>query len=153
MFPKAWNIDGLTTQHVPLLFYAPALLTPQRIDRTCSQIDLLPSVTALAHVRYTSTTIGKNLFDTIPINNLHFKNAAFLFDPNLKQIGIVTDQYCYVHNLLSGTEDFRYSNSSEPLPQTSLIEQDRKAIKDLAQAYYETARYMMLNNLKRNAAK
>jgi len=151
MFPKAWNIDGLTTQHVPLLFYAPSLLTPQRIDRTCSQLDLLPSVTALAHIRYTNTTIGKNLFDTIPIHNVRFKNAAFLFDPNLKQIGIVTDEYCYVHNLLSGTEDFRYSNSNEPLPQTPLIEQDRKAIKDLAQAYYETARYMMLNNLKRNA--
>ena len=151
MFPNAWNIDGLTQQHVPLLFYAPSLLTPQRIDRTCSQIDLLPSVTALAHLRYTNTTLGKNLFDTIPINNVRFKNAAFLFDPNLKQIGIVTDEYCYVHNLLSGTEDFRYSNSNEPVPQTPLVDQDRKAIKDLAQAYYETARYMMLNNLKRNA--
>ena len=41
MFPKAWNIDGLTTQHVPLLFYAPSLLAPQRIDRTCSQVDLV----------------------------------------------------------------------------------------------------------------
>ena len=151
MFPKAWNIDGLTTQHVPLLFYAPSLLTPQRIDRTCSQVDLLPSVSALAHIRYTNTTIGKNLFDTIPVRTARFKNAAFLFDPNLKQIGMVTDEYCYVHNLLSGTEDFRYSNSNEPLPKTPLVEQDRKAIKDLTQAYYETARYMMLNNLKRNA--
>lgn len=150
MFPKAWNIDGLTTQHVPLLFYAPALLIPKRIDRTCSQVDLLPSVTALAHIRYTNTTLGKNLFDTIPVNNVRFKNAAFLFDPNLKQIGIVTDEYCYVHNLLSGTEDFRYSNSNQPLPQNNSTAQDRKAIKDLAQAYYETARYMMLNNFKRN---
>ncbi len=24
MFPQAWNADGLTTQHVPLLFYSPA---------------------------------------------------------------------------------------------------------------------------------
>ena len=151
MFPQAWNIDGLTQQHVPLLFYAPSLLTPQRIDKTCSQTDLLPSVTALAHIRYTNTTLGKNLFDTIAVNDARFKNAAFLFDPNLKQIGIVTDEYCYVHNLLSGTEDFRYSNSNNPLPSTPATEQDRKAIKELADAYYETARYMMLNNLKRNA--
>ena len=41
MFPKAWEEDGLTTQHVPLLFYAPELLAPQRIDKTCSQIDLI----------------------------------------------------------------------------------------------------------------
>ena len=151
MFPKAWSIDGLTTQHVPLLFYAPTLLTPQRIDRTCSQLDLLPSVSALAHVPYINSTLGKNLFDTIPINSVRFKNAAFLFEPNLKQIGIVSDEYCYVHNLLSGREDFRSSRNNEPLPQTAAVAEDRKAIKELTQAYYETARYMMLNNLKRNA--
>ncbi|MGH2565160.1 MAG: LTA synthase family protein, partial [Ginsengibacter sp.] len=78
MFPKAWSIDGLTTQHVPLLFYSPALLAPQRIDRTCSQVDLLPSASALAHVRYINTTIGKNLFDTSQQNTTRFKNAAFI---------------------------------------------------------------------------
>jgi len=153
MFPKAWSVDGLTTQHVPLLFYSPSLLTGQRIDKTCSQLDLLPSLTALAHIPYTNTTLGKNLFDTIQINSARFKNAAFLFEPNLKQIGIVTDEYCYVHNLLSGTEDFRSGRNDKPLPQTPGVQEDRKAIKELAQAYYETARYMMLNNLKRNAVK
>ncbi len=68
MFPKAWEIDGLTTQHVPLLFYSPALLSPQRIDKTCSQLDLLPSVSALAKVSFINTTLGKNLFDTVKTN-------------------------------------------------------------------------------------
>lgn len=153
MFSKAWEVDGLTTQHVPLLFYAPSLLKPQRIDRTCSQLDLLPSASALAHIPYTNTTLGKNLFDTVQINSVRFKNAAFVFEPDLKQIGIVTDEYCYVHNLLNGTEDFRSSVNDIPLPQTQAVADDRKAIKELAQAYYETARYMMLNNFKRNAGK
>ena len=65
MFPKAWEADGLTTQHVPLLFYSPSLLAPQRINRTCSQLDLLPSVTALAKISFVNTTLGKNLFDTV----------------------------------------------------------------------------------------
>ncbi|MDQ2864523.1 MAG: sulfatase-like hydrolase/transferase, partial [Bacteroidota bacterium] len=153
MFPKAWDADGLTQQHVPMLFYSPALLQPQRIDRTCSQLDLLPSVTALAHIRYTNTTLGKNLFDTIHINSVRFKNAAFLFDPNLKQIGMVTDEYCYVHNLISGTEDFRSARNNDPLPLTPAVDEDRKAIKELAQAYYETARYMMLDNKKGSVSK
>ena len=153
MFSKAWEMDGLTTQHVPLLFYAPSLLKPQRIDRTCSQLDLLPSASALAHIPYTNTTLGKNLFDTVQINSVRFKNAAFVFEPDLKQIGIVTDEYCYVHNLLSGTEDFRSSVNDIPLPQTQAVEEDRKAIKELAQAYYETARYIMLNNFKKNAGR
>jgi phosphoglycerol transferase MdoB-like AlkP superfamily enzyme len=153
MFPKAWEIDGLTTQHVPLLFYAPDLLTPQRIDRTCSQLDLVPSVTALAHIPFTNTTIGQNLFDTTRVRNVRFKDAAFLFDPNLKQIGIVTDEYCYVHNLLSGTQDFRSSVNNDSLSKTPAMEVDFNAIKTLAQAYYETARYMLAHNKKRNIEK
>ena len=153
MFPQAWNIDGLTTQHVPLLFYSPALLQPQRISRTCSQIDLLPSATALAHVSYVNTTLGRNLFDTTGGNNSRFKNAAFLFDPTIKQIGMVTDEYCYVHNLISGTEDFRSAINNNPLPATTAITEGRKAIIALTNAYYETARYMMLNNKKRNLNK
>ncbi len=153
MFSKAWSTDGLTTQHVPLLFYSPALLAPQRIDKTCSQIDLLPSTSALAHRSFINTTMGKNLFDTTQQSTARFKNAAFIFDPNLKQIGIVTDGYCYVHNLISGTEDFRSSHDNIPLEKTPAIEEDKKAIQSLAQAYYETARYMMLNNKKENAKK
>ncbi len=147
MFPKAWEIDGLTTQHVPLLFYAPALLSPQRIDKTCSQLDLLPSVSALANVSFVNSTLGKNLFDTVK-NNVRFKNSAFLFDPNIKQIGMVTDEYCYVHNLISGKEDFRSAKNDLPLPSSANVEEDKKALQILSQAYYETARYMLLNNKK-----
>ncbi|HEY5464127.1 MAG TPA: sulfatase-like hydrolase/transferase [Hanamia sp.] len=147
MFPKAWEIDGLTTQNVPLLFYSPSLLTPQRIDRTCSQIDLIPSVSSLAKISFTNTTLGRDLFDTVQ-NNVRFKNLAFLFDPEVKQIGIVTDEYCYVHNLLSGREDFRSSKNNLPLPETPEIASDKKALQDLSQAYYETAKYMLLNNKK-----
>lgn len=147
MFPGAWEIDGLTTQHVPLLFYSPSLLTPQRIDRTCSQLDLMPSVSALAKISFTNTTLGKNLFDTIQ-NNVPFKNRAFIFDPGIKQIGIVTDDYCYVHNLLSGKEDFRSSKNNLPLPETPEIASDKKSLQNLSQAYYETALYMLLNNKK-----
>jgi len=147
MFPKAWEADGLTTQHVPLLFYSPALLTPQRIDRTCSQIDLLPSVSSLAKVSFTNTTLGRNLFDTIQ-NNVRFKNLAFLFNPDLKQIGIITDDYVYVHNLLSGQEDFRSSKNNLQLPETEETTSDKKALQTLSEAYYQTAKYMLLNNKK-----
>ncbi|HET7117725.1 MAG TPA: LTA synthase family protein, partial [Hanamia sp.] len=152
MFPKAWEIDGLTTQNVPLLFYSPALLTPQRIHKTCSQLDLIPSVSSLAQVSFTNTTLGKDLFDTAQ-NNVRFKNSAFLFDPEIKQIGIVTDDYVYIHNLLSGTEDFRSSKDNLPLPETAEITADKKSLQDLTQAYYETARYMLLNNKKANEVK
>jgi phosphoglycerol transferase MdoB-like AlkP superfamily enzyme len=147
MFPKAWEADGLTTQHVPLLFYSPSLLEPKRIDRTCSQVDLLPSVSSLAKISFANTTLGKNLFDTIQ-NDVRFKNAAFLFDPMVKQIGMITDDYVYVHNLLSGKEDFRSAKDNLPLPQTNEIAADKKALQTLSDAYYQTAKYMLSNNKK-----
>jgi phosphoglycerol transferase MdoB-like AlkP superfamily enzyme len=151
MFPQAWEINGLTTQHVPLLFYAPKLLQPQRINRTCSQLDLLPSVAALAKISFVNTSLGKNLFDTT-INHVRFPNAAFVFDPNVKQIGMVTDDYVYVHNLISGKEDFRSSKDDSVLrsPQS---QEDKKVLQTLSAAYYETARYMLANNKKENAVK
>jgi phosphoglycerol transferase MdoB-like AlkP superfamily enzyme len=152
MFPKAWEADGLSTQHVPLLFYAPALLQPQRINKTCSQVDLLPSVSALAKVSFINTTIGINLFDSLQ-GNVRFKNAAFIFDPTIKQIGIVTDEYCYVHNLISGKEDFRSSKDNLPLPQSTSTQEDKKSLQTLSQAYYETAKYMLINNKKATKGK
>jgi len=151
MFPKAWSADGLTTQHVPLLFYSPFLLSPQRINKTCSQLDLLPSVTALAQIKFVNTTLGRNLFDTIQNNTGRFKNAAFLFDPGVRQIGMVTDEYCYLYNLTSRVEDFRSSRTDSSLAQVPAVQQDHKDIKELAQAFYETARYMMLHNSKKDA--
>ena len=152
MFPKAWEADGLTTQHVPLLFYSPALLAPQRVESTCSQIDLLPSVSALANISYTNTTLGKNLFDST-LDNVKFKNLAFLFDPMVKQIGIITDQYVYVHDLSTGKIDFRSSANNNALTPTPKIMADKKALDQLSEAYYQTAKYMLLNNKKQQTNK
>lgn len=152
LLPFAWEADGLTTQHVPLLFYSPSLLSPQRIDKTCSQIDLLPSVSSLAKVSFVNTTLGKNLFDSTH-NNVPFENFAFLFDPDLKQIGIVTDEYVYVHNLLSGREDFRSSKDNLPLPATGEMDLKKKELKILSDGYYQTAKYMLLNNKKLHSKK
>jgi phosphoglycerol transferase MdoB-like AlkP superfamily enzyme len=146
MFPEAWEKDGLTTQHVPLLFYAPVLLTPQRSDRTCSQIDLLPSVSALANISFTNTTLGKNLFDTAENKNVRFKNLAFLFDPTIKQIGIITDQYVFVNDLSTGKKDFRSSQNNFKLPATDETAKDRKELEKLSEAYYQTSKYMLANN-------
>ncbi|HEV2832153.1 MAG TPA: LTA synthase family protein, partial [Hanamia sp.] len=147
MFPKAWETNGLSAQHVPLLFYAPALLSPQRINKTSSQLDILPTVSALANIPFVNTTLGKNLLDSFS-NNVRFKNAAFLFDPSVKQIGMVTDEYVYVHNLISGKEDFRSSKDNLPLARTSAVEEDKKTLQSLSQAYYETAKYMLYHNKK-----
>lgn len=149
MFPKAWETQSLTAMHVPLLFYAPGILQPAKYDNTCSQLDILPSVTALAKVSFENKTLGKNLFDTTG-REVRFRNNAFLFDPGIKSIGMVTDQYSYTHNLLSGQKEFYSSRDNFPIPSTPQTEKDRKDLETLADAYYETARYMLYNNHKKS---
>ncbi|MDQ6756819.1 MAG: sulfatase-like hydrolase/transferase [Bacteroidota bacterium] len=145
MFPKCWTDEGITTQHVPLLFYAPSLLKPERSAKTCSQIDVVPSIAYLLKVNYSNTSLGRNLFDSNQNSTLPFLNSAFLFDPEEKKIGMMTDEYCYIKYLLTGKEDFSSAKNNEPLPSNS---NDKKLLMELTNAYYETAKYMLLNNKK-----
>ncbi len=66
MFPKSWTEQGLTCEHVPLLFYAPKLLQPKRVHDVCSQVDILASIAGVTKTPYINNTFGRNLFDTIP---------------------------------------------------------------------------------------
>jgi phosphoglycerol transferase MdoB-like AlkP superfamily enzyme len=152
IFPQAWEAQGLTSYHVPLLFYGPSLVKSARISNTCSQLDLLPSVSALANISYKNSSLGKNLFDTLS-PDVRFKNNAFIFDPGIKSIGMVTDEYSYSHNLLSGKEEYYSSKDNQPLEKSPAVEEDKKALKILTEAYYETARYLLYNNKKESAGK
>ena len=147
LFPQAWEAQGLTSYHVPLLFYGPSLVKPARFDFTCSQLDLLPSVSALANISFINSTLGKNLFDTLA-PDVRFKNNAFIFDPGIKSIGMVTDEYSYSHNLLSGKEEYYSSKDNLPLAKTPEVDEDKKELKLITEAYYETARYLLYNNKK-----
>ena len=66
---------------------------------------------------------------------------------------MVTDEYSYSHNLLSGKEEYYSSKNNLPLGKTPEVEEDKKALKLLTEAYYETARYLLYNNKKENAVK
>lgn len=150
MFPKAWELCKLGLTHVPLLFYAPNMLSPKRIHTVVSQLDVLPSVAALAGISYTNATLGQNVFDSLA--NTHFlKNPRFLFNSTLKTMGIVTDNHVYIKNFITDTEDFRSVNSDSPLSQTVDMQNTKEEMKHLTEAYFQTAKYMLSNNKKQIA--
>lgn len=148
MFPKAWTENGLTTTHVPLLFFSPATLEPARINTSCSQIDILPTIASMLKISHTNTTLGRNLFDTLHTTSAPITSRAFLFDPDEKKIGIITDEYLYQSNFVTGKEIFVSSKNNYPLPSSPVIMQQKKQLQDLTKAYFETAKYMILNNKK-----
>ncbi|MBS1512994.1 MAG: sulfatase-like hydrolase/transferase [Bacteroidetes bacterium] len=154
MFPKCWTEQGLTCEHVPLLFYAPKLLAPKRVHEVCSQVDILPSIATLAKIPYTNTTIGRNVFDSVPAaaqyQNVSLNNRyAFIIDHDVKSIGLISDQYYYLMNQKSGVEAMFSMTDNAPVPQNNSTDSIKKEMAKITNACYETARYMLLNNKKK----
>lgn len=152
-FPGSWVQQGLTCEHVPLLFYAPKLLQPKRVHEVCSQVDILPSVASLAKVSYRNNTFGRNLFDTVPA--MQYRSSppsekfAFIIDHDVHSIGLVSNNYYYLKNLKSGKVDFVSITGNEPVPATPQTDSVKNYLGRLTDAYYETAKYLLLNNKKK----
>lgn len=62
----------LEKYHIPALIYAPGFIEPQRIAKTCSQIDLMPTLLRLLHLSYDSEFYGQDILDP------SFKERAFM---------------------------------------------------------------------------
>jgi phosphoglycerol transferase MdoB-like AlkP superfamily enzyme len=152
-FPKAWTEQGLTCEHVPLLFYAPGLLKPQRISNVCSQIDILPTIASLANIPYRNNSLGRNLFDTMHLDQYNTVsprgNYAFVIDHDVHSIGMVSDQYYYLKNLKTGKEQLVSMRFNEPVPVNAETDSIKNYLQRLTDAYYETAKYLLLNNKKK----
>ena len=153
-FPKSWTEQGLTCEHVPLLFYAPKLLAAKKIHEVCSQVDILPSLAGLAKMPYRNTTFGRNLFDSIPAK-FQYRSTntqekyAFVIDHDVSSIGLVSNNYYYLKNMKSGKIDFVSMTGNDPVPVNPKTDSVKNYLGRLTDAYYETAKYMLLNNKKK----
>lgn len=151
-FPKAWTEQGLTCEHVPLLFYAPTLFAPKRIHEVCSQVDILPSIASLAKIPYTNNTLGRNLFDTSKMNQSSksptLEKFAFVIDHDVKTIGLVSNNYYYLKNTKTKKEDFVSITTNQPVIETQQTDSVKKFMSNLTDAYYQTSLYLLLNNKK-----
>ena len=151
MFPRAWSEQGLACEHVPLLFYCPARLKPKLITNVCSQIDILPSVASLAKIPYTNSTLGRNLFDSATLTNpADQKNCAFIIDHDLRQIGIVNNNYFYLRSFVSGKERVVSVVDNKPVDDSPEQKTRIDSSRQLMEAYFETSRYLLFKNKKKN---
>ena len=148
-FPKSWTEQGLTCEHVPLLFYAPWLLKSQRIHDVCSQVDILPTIASLAKSPYTNNSLGRNLMDTVP--PVIFKNEkfAFIIDHDVKTIGMVSNRYYYLKNYQSGKEFLVSVIGNDPVPVNAETDSIKNYLQRFTDAYHETSKYLLLNNKKK----
>jgi phosphoglycerol transferase MdoB-like AlkP superfamily enzyme len=142
VYPQVWTNQRLTDNHVPLLFYAPYLLQPQQRSETVSQIDLLPTIAGMINQPYTNTTLGRDLLREGKKNN-----SAFIVFQDIT-VGMVTDSFYYTKNINFPDEQL-YPLKSGGLSFTK-TQQDsiKKKMSAVTDAYYETAKWMLMNNKK-----
>lgn len=144
VYPKAWVEQNLAQEHVPLLFYAPSLLKPKTISTVCSQLDIMPTLANLLKVNHRNHAMGRNLFDSIPPS----RQAAFIIDHEMKTIGMVTNDYYYRKNLKSGKVELVSVTGNLPVPFNPQTDSTRQYLDRLAEAYYETSKYLLYHNKK-----
>ncbi len=146
MFPNAWT-DQLSSEHVPLLFYAPQMLQPKEYSFNASQIDILPTVAGICKIPYHNTALGRDLLNAKTLAENGRGNTVFIIDPDSKRIGVIKDDFYFSYG----------ANNSSPAKIMSVVNNDKTVLTDsllneyktLTDAFYETSKYMLLNNKKR----
>jgi phosphoglycerol transferase MdoB-like AlkP superfamily enzyme len=143
VYPSAWTNQRLTDEHVPLLFYAPYLLQPRKRREVVSQIDVLPTIAGMIQEPYTNTTLGRDLLQSSTKNNY-----AFIVTQD-GTIGMITDDYFFTKNINLPQGQLFPLNSEK----INCTEQEKQAIKtrlsDFSTAFFETSRWMLMNNKPR----
>ncbi len=141
VYPNAWTEQRLSDEHIPLLFYAPSLLTPKLHTEAVSQIDVLPTIAGMVAQPYTNSTLGRDLLD--PSKK---QNAAFIIYHAPGWIGIVNDQFFYRKNIrIQKDELVPVTNNALVLTKIQ-VDSVKTEMSALTSAMYETSKWMLINN-------
>ena len=142
--PEFESYFNLTNLHVPFIIYAPKMLEPQKYDKTASEVDVLPTLAALAAPGYTNTTLGRDLLDPRYDDQRYAFTIVYEKTP---QLGLLNDNYLLrmradgsqvsLHNIRN--DDFKQDVSA------SNTEISRR-MQELTLGIYETAKYMRFHN-------
>ncbi len=145
VYPNSWTEQRLSNEHVPLLFYAPALIQPKLVHEVCSQIDIMPSVAGLLKIPYHNNSMGRNLFDTVSSTEKY----AFIIDHETKNIGLVDGEYFFNKNTKTGKISLVSVTDNTPITSSEKTDSIKKVLGRLTDAYYETSRYLLFNNKRK----
>ena len=117
--------------HIPCFIYAPKIVKPQVIDAICSQIDIMPTVLAMAGINDAPHSAGQNVFSS------DFKQRAFM--ATYQDLGYLENDTLTVMTPVRQVKQFKVTyNPDGTTTETPLTTLEPLMIKK-AQAYYQTA--------------
>ncbi|MEN9917818.1 MAG: hypothetical protein RL662_254 [Bacteroidota bacterium] len=121
----------LDKYHIPALIYAPNFITPQRIDKLVSQIDLMPTVFGLLNLSYESYFYGQNIFSAT------YQSRAFV--ATYQNLGYWQDDVLTVLSPTRKVNQYKVVKQEDKLELVSQPEVDSTLLKK-AIMYYQTSR-------------
>lgn len=123
---------------IPLLIYSPAHITPEKIDRLASQIDIAPTVLGLLNFSYKSKFFGKDVlkmqYDKERAMIGTYEKLGYIKNNKLVVLDVKKENSMYQFN--------RHTGEAKEIP----IDVD---ILDEAISYYQGASYLYKHNLNR----
>jgi len=153
--PRFESDFDLTGLHVPFVIYAPKLIDAQAYNKVASQVDVLPTVAALATDGYINTTMGRDLLN--PKFDRESRYAFTITHENNPSLGLVSDNH-YFKVLADGSQAKLYATDHNQFPTgdaTKKSHYDDISVKQpkLTEKYkrmtlgiYETSKYMLYHN-------
>jgi phosphoglycerol transferase MdoB-like AlkP superfamily enzyme len=141
MYPDVWTKNRLSDEHVPLLLYAPSLLQPKLHNEVVSQIDVLPTIAGLVHLPYSNTTLGRDV-----LNPKKKGNGAFVIHHDEGKIGWVSDSFYFIKNIRFEQEQLLPLNGNKITWNANEEAALKKKYSAFTTSFYETAKWMLLNN-------
>lgn len=116
--------------HIPAIVYSPGFIQPRRVEKLCSQIDLMPTVFSLLHFSYDSRFYGQNILSP------DYNQRAFM--ATYQDLGYFSDD---ILTVLSPVRRIQQFDVTEPTPWTH-AETPRQTPADTlvkeAQAFYQS---------------
>jgi phosphoglycerol transferase MdoB-like AlkP superfamily enzyme len=142
--PSYLNHTQLTGMQTPLIFYAPKLLKPRRLQEVASELDLLPTIAGLAGTEYTNTTLGRDLLDP----RFDKDRYAFIFTHSSDyMLGLLSKDY-YLTVLQDGSKTVLYDiNAKDDRENVAAAHPEQTdKMRNLALGIFETTKYMLHHN-------
>jgi phosphoglycerol transferase MdoB-like AlkP superfamily enzyme len=133
------NLD-LGALRVPFVIYSPLIKEPKVYDKVVSEVDAMPTIASLANISYTTTTLGRDMFDERYDNSRYAFSITHSSNP---LIGLIGEKY-YYRTRADGTNAALYEiRSKTPLEDHSKEQPElTQKMKELMFGIYETSQYI-----------
>jgi len=124
---------------VPLLIYAPGIITPQRCNQVGSQVDILPTILDLLSISTVHASMGRSLLDTKKTHYAVITEGAYCV--------ILDDRFILLDDLEKTIGLFDYH--ADPYLKNNLLAQNHAIAQDLKTnlyAYIQEVSYAITND-------